>query len=134
VYPEIMDSVADKYFQLGFDKLNDDEKIIYCVWWLEAEVNNGGSHQYFFNSAGDYTAETLLALEKIGANQTKKWLEQAVLIAFKHQHPPKDRKERQAILIKLNDNDLKLLDDLDEDFYENGENITGLMNKYFSHK
>jgi YD repeat-containing protein len=34
---------------------------------LEGEVNNGVFHQYFYNSAGNKTAETIQALEIIGA-------------------------------------------------------------------
>jgi len=34
---------------------------------LEDEVNNGGFHQFFNNSPGDNTAETVQALEAIGA-------------------------------------------------------------------
>ena len=36
---------------------------------LEAEINNGGFDQYFFNSAGDKAAEAINALEAIGANK-----------------------------------------------------------------
>ena len=36
---------------------------------LEAEINNGGFHQYFYNSAGDNTAETIQALETIGGTR-----------------------------------------------------------------
>jgi hypothetical protein len=36
---------------------------------LEAEINNGGFDQYFFNSTGDRTAETIRALELIGAKK-----------------------------------------------------------------
>ena len=34
---------------------------------LEGEVNNGGFHQFFYNSAGDRTTETIQALEIVGA-------------------------------------------------------------------
>ena len=31
---------------------------------LEGEVNNGGFDQFFYNSAGDNTADTILALKQ----------------------------------------------------------------------
>ena len=40
---------------------------------LEAEVNNGGFDQYFYNSAGDNTAETIQALETIGATKDESY-------------------------------------------------------------
>ena len=41
MYPEIFESVSEKYYESGFVKLNDHEQIIYCIWWFEAEINNG---------------------------------------------------------------------------------------------
>jgi hypothetical protein len=37
---------------------------------LEGEVNNGGFDQFFYNSAGNNTADTILALQAIGAART----------------------------------------------------------------
>jgi hypothetical protein len=45
----------------------DRDETITFIDDLEAEVNNGGFHQYFYNSAGDNTAEAIRALEEIGA-------------------------------------------------------------------
>jgi hypothetical protein len=42
-------------------------EIAKLVGALEAEGNNGGFDQFFYNSAGDNTAETIRALETIGA-------------------------------------------------------------------
>ncbi len=42
-------------------------EIVDLVVELEDEVNNGGFHQFFNNSSGDNTAETIQALEAIGA-------------------------------------------------------------------
>jgi hypothetical protein len=36
-----------------WDALSDRDRILITVWELEADVNNGGFDQYFFNSAGD---------------------------------------------------------------------------------
>ena len=43
------------------------DEVVDLIDALEGEVNNGGFHQYFYNSAGDRTAETIQALEIIGA-------------------------------------------------------------------
>ncbi len=36
---------------------------------LRSEVNNGGFHQYFFNSAGDLVTDALDAAEAVGADE-----------------------------------------------------------------
>src|SRR5436305_14505300 len=41
-------------------RLTDTERRLLAAYWVEAEVNNGGFDQYFFNSAGD-NAEAALA-------------------------------------------------------------------------
>src|SRR4051812_7921032 len=57
---------------------------------LEAEVNNGGFDQFFFNSAGDQTARTIGALEFIGAKHTAA-IVRAAAAKFPGGMPPADR-------------------------------------------
>ncbi len=64
---------------------------------LEAEINNGGFDQYFFNSAGDKTVETIRALERIGANKTASIVKDAAA-KFPDGQPSPDRNERQKQL------------------------------------
>ena len=63
---------------LGFDTLLPEERAFIVLWWLEAEVFNGGFHQYFFNSAGDAAPEALVALKSLGAVQTARVLADAI--------------------------------------------------------
>jgi len=63
------------------------ERVALCLHRLEAEVNNGGFHQFFLNSSGELVPETLEALPVIGANETRRLLEQAVAIAFPNGYP-----------------------------------------------
>jgi hypothetical protein len=46
------------------------EVILYCVHYFDAEVRNGGFHQYFMNSAGDAALITLEALMRLGEDGT----------------------------------------------------------------
>ncbi len=38
----------------GFNSLSDADKLYYVVTLFRDEVNNGGFHQFFFNSSGSY--------------------------------------------------------------------------------
>jgi hypothetical protein len=90
-------------------------QVINFVEELEAEVNNGGFHQYFNNSSGDNTAEAIEALEIIGASAAANLLRQAAAM-FPGNMPLKNREKRLEILMdKFPDTDE--FDDLDNEFY-----------------
>ncbi|WP_048690036.1 DMP19 family protein [Catenovulum maritimum] len=128
-YPESYDVVEAKYRILGFDALNDKEKAIYSIWWLEAEVNNGGFHQYFWNSAGDNANLALLSLNKIGAIKTAELLKQAIEIAFSGSLPL-IREDRQNQLEVDEYTKIEALGDLDDSFYEYTEDFHKMLNEY----
>lgn len=44
-------------------------RAIYTTWLVDAEVNAGGFHQYFFNSSGQYAGDALSAYELLGAEE-----------------------------------------------------------------
>jgi len=132
-YPENYDPVWEKYQAKGFDALSELEQLIFCIWWLEGEVNNGGFHQFFLNSWGDYCLETLSALEKIGADKTKELLERACNVAF-NGLPPGDRDQRLDVLDGLSESVLEELYSLDKKFYDYEDNIEELVNRYLDAK
>src|SRR5438105_1581463 len=45
------------------------ERMVFAFTWLAREVQNGGFHQFFFNSAGDYWRDVLDGLVAIGDEQ-----------------------------------------------------------------
>ncbi|MFD2903804.1 DMP19 family protein [Sphingobacterium anhuiense] len=48
---------------------NKSRQAIYMIWVLEAEVNNGGYNQFYFNSSGQFTTHLTEALRLVGANK-----------------------------------------------------------------
>lgn len=97
---------------------------------LEGEVNNGGFHQYFYNSAGDRTAETIRALEIIGAFAMADIVKRAAQ-KFPYGMPPKNRFERQDALLEAYPN-AAAFRALDEEFYQYPDNLAALITKYKS--
>lgn len=73
----------------GLQDLSPPEQTFILVWELEAEVNNGGFHQFFFNSDGDRAVLTPAALRQIGAEHTASIVERAN--AMFPGAPPTDR-------------------------------------------
>ena len=48
---------------------NKSRQAIYMIWLLEAEVNNGGYNQFYFNSSGQFYKQLPDALKLVGANK-----------------------------------------------------------------
>jgi hypothetical protein len=48
---------------------NKSRQAIYMIWALEAEVNNGGYNQFYFNSSGQFYKHLPEALRLVGANK-----------------------------------------------------------------
>lgn len=112
-----------------FENLTEAEQTFVYVEALEAEVNNGGFDQYFFNTSGKYSQETLEALKKIGAVKTYKIVEEAFRI-FPENPIPKDIEKRRDILENINSATSERWTELEDKFYLYEENIGGLLLKY----
>lgn len=128
-YPDSFDTVSKKYESKGFDALNEKEKVIYTIWWLEAEVNNGGFHQYFFNSAGDHADVALASLKKIGAIKTATLLQKSIDIAFQGVLPT-TREQRQKLLEIDEEKKENELNKLDDEFYLYSEDFYKMIDSY----
>jgi hypothetical protein len=59
--------IASRLGDRSIDGLVRPERMFAAIWMLEAEVNNGGFHQWMFNSTGDDAELAVAALREIGA-------------------------------------------------------------------
>lgn len=62
----------------NIDVLNDCQRNFFLNQSFEKELNNGGFHQFFFNSTGKYSHETIGSLKAINAINTVMLLEAAI--------------------------------------------------------
>ena len=95
---------------------------------LEAEINNGGFDQFFFNSAGDYTEETIQALVSIGATHTADIVKNAAA-KFPGGMPPKNRDARQELLEDVSP-DTDAFEQFDEEFLAYKDDLASLVLGY----
>jgi len=129
---KISDLVFARYTKLGFENLSPHEKVFQCVWGFEAEVNNGGFNQYYFNSAGDHAAETVKSLEVIGANQTANLVRRANML-FGEAGPSPDRFKRQKELFALEDaGKNKDMESITKEFLKYNDPVGKLLEVYVS--
>ena len=96
---------------------------------LEAEVNNGGFDQFFFNSAGNRTRETIDALSAIGAHHTASIVRRAAG-KFPGGVPPEDRFARQRLLLERVSPDSDAFNEEDAAFFEHREDLEALVSTY----
>jgi hypothetical protein len=117
----------------GEQKLTDPERKLLSAFWVEAEVNNGGFDQYFFNSAGDNADVALAGLKEMGAAGAAALLERAMAV-FPDGKPPKDRSKRQEVMQQIAAQSKPVWGKCDSEFYKLRENIGNLSVAYAKKK
>lgn len=123
---ELIEAVQERERETGYASLAVPGKVVSDVSTLEAEVNNGGFHQYFFNSAGDHAAEAVRGLEQIGALSAAAIVKEACRL-FPEGQPNADRRARQLQLDAISES---TLDALDRRFYAYPDPIGDLLLAY----
>lgn len=88
--------------------LTEAERVVLAVEGLEREVNNGGYHQFFLNSSGEFTGFIVRALELIACPKVAAITAEAIA----------SQQERDK------------LDACDSRYYENDENIAERLFAY----
>lgn len=112
----------------NFAQLDEVDKILVTIWGLEADVNNGGFDQYYFNSSGDQAFYAPEALETIGAHKMASILSSANNV-FGPEGPSRDGRARQAQLFRVApNNDMPSpWEQLDRAFYAYPDDIATLL-------
>jgi Domain of unknown function (DUF4375) len=128
-YPEDFDDLLLPNKE-EFRHLPRNAQVALCIHALEAEVNNGGFHQFFSNSSGEYVRETLAALSAVDAPKTRELLEHAIAVAFPGGYPT-DAGSYQDALVDY-DEVADALEVLDSRFFSYSEPLTDLVNAYLS--
>ena len=129
MYPEDFDGLLVST-KREFELLKPQVRVAYCLHQLEAEVNNGGFHQFLSNSSGEYVRETIDALTQIQAPKTRELLQRAVAICFPDGYPfdPTDYETLVADFDDVSDT----LEPLDQEFFTYAEPLADLVNAYLA--
>ena len=93
-------------------RLTPAERRLLALGGLRAEVNNGGFHQYFFNSAGDLVTDALDAAQIADADELTSLIRQA--LSMLNVPDASDRVARQDALSKLGPEQFA---DVDDSYY-----------------
>ena len=125
----LSESAQTQFWKVGFEELSAAEKVFMTIWGLEADVNNGGFSQYYFNTSGDQAKHAPGALRAIGANAMAAIVEQANA-HFGAGGPPADRDQRQDALEALGDKPEAAWDELSGQFQNYPDDLTELLYAY----
>lgn len=121
--------IQSRESKTGLSGLAPKEQVFFLVWSLEAEINNGGFNQFFFNSSGDHAAATAEALRAIGATKTAAIVDGAISV-FGAEGPSQNRAQRQQQLTLFSDEQQERLSELDTNFYVYPDNLSELLANY----
>jgi hypothetical protein len=99
-----------------------EQQMYLAVFWLNAEVNNGGHSQYFFNSAGDNWQLALDGLKAMGFQERLKIFE-GVLKLFGDNRPFTDQDKRQTQLSVVYSKHEEAFDQFDSAYYKASESV-----------
>ncbi len=121
--------VIQREEKVGFDGLTPAQKHYTSAIMYNAEVNNGGHLQYFYNSSSAHWKQAIEGLKAIGAPQRARILERAVA-HFGQSGPSEDRDTRQKQLQRFSSQQEDALGDLDDEFYDCKENTYALLSLY----
>lgn len=126
-----IDEYLNEFTNYGekIEKITKAQRNLIFVENLENEINNGGFNQFYFNTSGDFSLETVDALLAIGANKTANIVKEANS-QFPDQQILKDRGVRRETLLQIEDKAQAVWTKCDEHFYKYEENLVDLLVKY----
>jgi hypothetical protein len=133
----IMDNIdtnfenGEQYTLEKISKLTKGQQAVFSTWWIEAEVNNGGFNQFYFNSSGQFAEMAKIGFKTIGAEKFSDLTKRAnkIYIENKERLEEFDDGTMESFSESYKDNPLN---DLDTEFYElyESEKIGDLRIKY----
>jgi len=106
----LADRLQPRWFEVPKAALSPAGQVFRSVWELEAEVNNGGFDQYFFNSSGEGAPFVTDALRAIGAHAAADIAARAI----------------------ASSGDTDALEQLDQEFFAYPDDLTALLYAYAS--
>lgn len=98
-------------YEESLRRFSKPQRLIWAMIWYKIEVDNGGHHQFYFNSTGMVWRDALEGFEVLGLSEIAALLSQSALRMGGS--PSLDRAVRQDQLEETN----AVFDDLNDQFY-----------------
>ena len=112
------------------DGLPDSFRGFYATWWLEAEVNNGGFNQYFWNPYGYWAEDAIAAFEEYGADEYAEVTKKAVTLFLSEVETHREFRELGTLEAFSESYRHTALGDLDKEFWGIKQELSTLRIAY----
>jgi|SRR5579862_3769950 len=129
LYSSLIDQVCNS--PGGFEALPEAERVYYALTLFQNEVNNGGFHQFFFNSSGSYYELIENGLISFDEPQTLELLHRAKQTVFPEIPVPVEIEERRE---SMKDCEPSKLDELDQQFYRLPDSLSPKLQTFAREK
>jgi len=123
------ESLNIRFWRVDYNQLSFAEQVFGLVWELESEVNNGGFHQYFWNSTGALAPYVVGALKAVGAVAAASIAQQALALVGPDVSWSDDA-ARKAHISELSSQSKEKLQELDQAFHTYPDDLTTLLYRY----
>jgi hypothetical protein len=123
------DQIRARELELGRDGLAHADRVFVAIWDLEAQVNDGGFHQWLFNSTGDRAVETVAALREVGASDAAALCER-VFALLPAGRPSPDHGARQQQLEDAGDDFEDACSELDDELSDLEDDLRDRLYSY----
>jgi len=107
-------------------KLPKGSRALYLTWTVEAEVNNGGFNQYYYNTNDQFAADAVGAFEYFGAIEHATLMREANAVRAAEAPALKKYKDQGTIEAFSESYQHSRLEPLDDRFYGLRENLSQL--------
>ena len=125
--------------KLAYDQDLDDQTImalspalrgLYATWELEAEVNNGGFNQFFWNSSGRWAEQAVLGFRLFGAEEHARIAAEAIEVYAREKAAQDKLKAENSAAAFVESYEHTDLGALDTRFYNVAEDLGALRIAY----
>jgi hypothetical protein len=107
-------------------KLPIGAQALYITWWVEAEVNNGGFNQYFWNSSGQFADQAAEAFQFFSAHEHAALMREANSVRAMEAEKMKKYKDRGTTEAFSDSYKESQLNPLDDRFFGMKEDLSAL--------
>jgi Domain of unknown function (DUF4375) len=99
------------------ERVTPGQRALYALHWMRSEVDNGGFHQYLYNSTGMLANDAERGADLMGATEFGDLLRE-LLALFPDGRLREEQEDRISFLEGLSEEGLAKLEQLDDRFYD----------------
>ena len=104
--------------------MSDGLRATHATWVAEAEVNNGGFNQFFWNSSREYAAEAVAGFTLFELPALARLMQRAIIVNQEEAARLEKFKERGSLKAFSESYKENPINDLDKQFYEAAKNLS----------